>query len=216
MTTVMAPMTIAYYLAFIPAIVLAITFHEFAHARVALAFGDRTAYDRGRVTLNPLAHVDPLGLLGIIFAGFGWGRPVPVNVSQLRHPKANLLVSAAGPGANLLLASVVSLAIRMPWVLQGLRAVGAAEGAKLFVPMFVYLNVMLACFNFLPLGPLDGAHVLEDLLPSRQAIRFRDFNRRMGYGLLLILILSSYVLPFSPLSLILVPTINFFSSLLLG
>mgnify|MGYP001563524689 CR=1 FL=1 len=207
--------TTLYYLAFIPAIVLAITFHEFAHARVALAFGDRTAYEQGRVTLNPLAHVDPIGLLGIIFAGFGWGRPVPVDVRQLRHPKANLLVSAAGPGANLLMAALAGLAIRIPGALEGLRAAGALDGAKIFVPMFIHLNLVLACFNFLPLGPLDGAHVLESLLPSPYAIRFRNFNRQMGYGLLLILILSSYVLPFSPLSLILAPLINFFSSLLL-
>ena len=208
--------TIIYYLAFIPAIVLAITFHEFAHARVALAFGDRTAYEQGRVTLNPLAHIDPIGLLGMIFAGFGWGRPVPVDVRQLRHPKANLLVSAAGPGANLLMAALTGLVIRIPGVLQWLGVAGALDGAKICLPTFIHLNLMLACFNFLPVGPLDGAHMLESLLPSRLAMRFHDFNRRMGYGLLLILILSSYILPFSPLSLILSPLIRFFSSLLLG
>lgn len=212
----MEPATIAYYLAFIPAIIIAITFHEFAHARVALAFGDRTAYEQGRVTLNPLAHLDPIGLLGIIFAGFGWGRPVPVDTRHLRHPKANLVISAAGPGANLLMAALVGRVIRLPALLDGLGALGALDGAKIFVPMFIHLNLMLACFNFLPLGPLDGAHVLEHALPHRLGMRFRDFNRQLGYGLLLVLILSSYLLPISPLSLILVPLINFFSSLILS
>ena len=210
----MLPALLVSYLTFIPAIIIAISFHEFAHARVALAFGDRTAYEQGRVTLNPLAHLDPIGLLGIIFAGFGWGRPVPVDVRQLRHPKASLLVSAAGPGANLLMAVLVGRAIQIPALLQGLQALGILEGTKLFVPIFVHLNLMLACFNFLPLGPLDGAHVLESLLPSPLGMRFRDFNHRLGYGLLLLLILSGYVLPVSPLSVLLVPLINFCSSLI--
>lgn len=208
--------TALYYLTFIPSIVLAITFHEFAHARMALAFGDSTAAEQGRVTLNPLAHLDPIGTLGILFAGFGWGRPVPVNVNRLTHPRANLLVSAAGPGANLLLAVVMGFLVRSPAVLTGLHLLGMAPGAALFVYVFVHLNLMLAFFNCLPLGPLDGAHVLESLLPSGQAARFHGLNRRYGSLALLALILSGYVMPVSPLALLLGAPIHFVSSLLLG
>ena len=129
----MDPQTIVYYLTFIPAIVVAITGHEFAHARVALLFGDPTAQQEGRVSLNPLVHLDPIGLLGIIFIGFGWGKPVPVNPRLLRHPKADLLVSAAGPGANLLLALLAGLVVRIPWVLKGFDLLGVSTGAVILL-----------------------------------------------------------------------------------
>ncbi len=103
---------IVYYLLLIPTILTAITCHEFAHAWVALKFGDRTAADRGRVSLNPLAHLDPLGTLALLVVGFGWGKPVPVNPNAFRSRWAELWVSAAGPGTNLLLAFLGGLAGR--------------------------------------------------------------------------------------------------------
>ncbi len=206
---------VVYYLIFIPAIIIAITGHEFAHAWVALKFGDPTAQQQGRVSLNPLVHIDPIGFLGLMLVGFGWGKPVPVNAGRLRHPRADLLVSAAGPGMNLLLAALMGLVVRIPGVAEGLlRVAGPWAGAA--VGMFVHINIMLAVFNFLPFHPLDGSHVVQNLLPLRAGMRVQQFNRRYGYLLLMGLILSSYVLPVSPLSLLLGPPISFFKSLILG
>jgi Zn-dependent protease len=205
-----------YYLTFVPAIIIAITGHEFAHAWVAYRFGDTTARDEGRVSLNPLAHLDPVGTLGIIFVGFGWGKPVPVDPTRLRHPRADLLVSAAGPLTNLLLAALGAIPLRIGGVMEWLRQIGFGNAAAVLFPMFIQVNLMLAVFNFLPLGPLDGSHVLEQLLPLRQGLRFREFNRSYGYLLLMLLILSGYLLPVSILSMLLSPIIHFFQSLLLG
>lgn len=205
-----------YYLTFIPAIIIAITCHEFAHAWVAYRFGDTTAYNEGRVSLNPLRHLDPLGTLGIIFVGFGWGKPVPVDPNQLRHPKADLLVSAAGPATNLLLAALGAIPLRIPGIAEWVHRAGFGNAALVLFPMFIQVNLMLAVFNFLPIGPLDGSHVLEQLLPLRQGLRFREFNRSYGYTLLMVLILSGYLLHLSILSMLLSPIINFFDRLLLG
>src|SRR3989338_7462656 len=162
---------IPYYLMFIPTIIVAITGHEFAHAWLADKFGDPTAKQQGRVSLNPLVHIDPVGFLGILLVGFGWGRPVPVDAGRLRHPRAELLVSAAGPGMNLLLAALGRLGVRLPGVTEGLLgAAGAWAGAA--VVMFVHTNVMLACFNVLPFFPLDGSHMVQNLLPPSAAARF--------------------------------------------
>ena len=207
--------TIPYYLMFIPTIIVAITGHEFAHAWLADKFGDPTAKQQGRVSLNPLVHIDPVGFLGILLVGFGWGRPVPVDAGRLRHPRAELLVSAAGPGMNLLLAALAGALLRLPGVTEGLsQTAGAWAGAA--VVMFVHTNVMLACFNFLPFFPLDGSHMVQNLLPGSLAERFRTFNRTYGYVLLMGLILSGYVLRVSPLSLLLGPPIRSITSLLLG
>ena len=209
------PETTIYYLTYIPSIVVAITCHEFAHARVALAFGDTTALEEGRVSLNPLVHLDPIGTLGIIFAGFGWGRPVPVNRSFLRHPRADLLVSAAGPLTNLLLAVLGALVIQVPLVSRALEMFGIASGAHLLGFTFVRLNVGLALFNLLPIFPLDGSHVLENLLPLERALRFQQFNQAYGSWILIALMLSGRVLPVSLLSLVLGPPMQFLLSLLL-
>jgi len=208
--------TVIYYLSFVPAIVIGITCHEFAHARMAYAFGDPTAREAGRDTLNPLAHLDPIGTLGIIFMGFGWGKPVPVNVSRLRHPRADLVVSAAGPMTNLLVAMLAGLLLRIPGSLQQMASWGLADGAIILASMTVHVNLMLAFFNFIPLGPLDGSSILSNLLPVRASVLFQKFNRAYGGYLLLALILSGYLLPVSIFSLILGPPINFFTTLILG
>ncbi len=205
-----------YYVTFIPTIIVAITCHEFAHAWLALKFGDDTAQRQGRVSLNPLAHLDPIGFLGIVLVGFGWGRPVPVTASRLRHPRADLLVSAAGPGMNLLLAAMAGGILRIPGVVDGLMAAGLWSGAAVLIPVFVQINVMLALFNILPFYPLDGSHMVQHLLPVRLAARFNAFNQRYGYMMLMGLILSSYLLPISPLSLLLGPPLDFFTSLFLS
>lgn len=212
----MSSLDIAYYLALIPSIVFAITVHECAHAWTALKFGDTTAYSQGRVTLNPLAHLDPLGTLLFFFVGFGWGKPTPVNVNAMRHPRADLVVSAAGPISNLLAASAAALIMRLPFALDGLTMLAGREGAWVLLSIFVHINLVLAFFNLLPIWPLDGSHVVENLLPLNLAYQFRQFGRAYGSFVLLGVILMGRFTGFSILSRLLGPPIDFFTRLLLG
>jgi Zn-dependent protease len=182
----------------IVALLFAVSFHESAHGLVALACGDTTARDLGRISLNPLKHLDPLGSVVVpallAFAGapvFGWAKPVPVDLSRTREPRrANLLVSAAGPLSNVLLALLFGL------VVLALRdrfggALGDGVGGLLFLLAFfsVLINVALAVFNLLPIPPLDGFGVLESLLPrSLHPVAF--WMRRWGMAILLLVLMS--------------------------
>ena len=208
--------TLLYYLVLVPSLLIAITGHEFAHAWVAFRNGDPTAAQRGRLSLNPLAHLDPLGTLAIFLIGFGWGRPVPVNRSLLRHPRADLWVAAAGPLSNLLMAASVGLLMRVPAIWSAIETIGLSPAAGVFVPVFVQMNIMLAVFNFLPIGPLDGSHVVENLLPIGASLQFQRFNAGYGNLLLIGLILLGRMLPVSPLSVVLEPPMLFFRQLFLG
>ena len=158
------------FVAFLIAVIVGITFHEFSHAAVAALQGDQTARAQGRLTLNPIAHLDPLGSIALVVAGFGWGRPVPVTPSRLRNRRfGHLLVGLAGPAANFVLAliSVVALRIAYP-------ATGTAFDVDFSVSLLytlVAVNVILGVFNLLPIPPLDGSTLLSVLLPpSRQNI----------------------------------------------
>lgn len=156
--------------AFIVALLLAVTVHEFSHAWVANYFGDPTAKMEGRVTLNPLAHLDFLGTVMLFLVGFGWGKPVPVNPAYMAHPKRDsALVSLAGPGSNILMA----IAIALPYkylVVQG----GSLELQYLFRAIFD-LNLFLAIFNFIPLPPLDGSKMIGVFIPSHYYRQYEQF-----------------------------------------
>jgi len=175
------------------ALLVAFTFHEASHALVAYRLGDDTAKRLGRLTLNPLAHLDPLGTLMIFVASFGWGKPVPVNPYRLRHPGGRLgmgLVSAAGPVANLLLGWAFAAPFR-----AGL--IHTIAPISLFIPSLgqvlytiVILNVFLAVFNLLPIPPLDGFKVAIALLPQQTAYSLSRFEQ---YGPLLLLGLVLFV-----------------------
>ncbi|RPJ52131.1 MAG: site-2 protease family protein [Chloroflexi bacterium] len=147
-------------------LVVAITLHEFAHAKVADMLGDTTPRQNGRVTLNPLAHLDPIGSLMMIFAGFGWGRPVPVNPYILgRHsPAALMWVSLAGPATNFMLAIFAAIPLRM-----GLASDYSAQpflpSSYYFLTGFVFTNLFLALFNLVPLFPLDGDKIGDYFFP---------------------------------------------------
>jgi Zn-dependent protease len=212
----MNPTKIVELLAFLPALVMAITLHEYAHARTALAFGDTTARDAGRVTLNPLSHMDPIGTLAIMFVGFGWGRPVPVNVSNLRHPRADLLVSGAGPATNLVVAALMGIPLHYAGWFEWLNQWQLGTGAAILCLASVQLNLMLGLFNLLPIGSLDGASVLPHLLPARLAEGFVRFNRQYGGMVLLGLILGGYLLPVSPIAAIIGPPMRALQQLILG
>lgn len=164
-------------------LIFAFTFHEFAHAYVAYKFGDMTAKKQGRLTLNPLQHLDPIGTLLIFIAGFGWARPVPVNPFFFKKPRlAGILVSIAGPLSNLILASLAFI------IGYALSKFGTNMNNNFydFMDIFINLNIVLFVFNLLPFPPLDGYRILEDLAPKDWRARMTQYE---SYGVLIFLIL---------------------------
>lgn len=201
-------------------VIFAITLHEAAHGYIAKYFGDKTAWMLGRVTLNPLKHIDPIGtilvplsillmskLLGGGFILFGWAKPVPVNFGALRHPKRNMLwVALAGPAANLIMAVFWALIIKLGISLgdnytQPMALMGAAG---------IFINAILMALNLLPLPPLDGGRVALSLLPNRYAYRYAQIEPYGFYILLALMFIGWLGLILSPLlALILMFTSNF-------
>jgi Zn-dependent protease len=176
------------FIAFIIAIVLGITVHEFMHAYAAHRLGDDTARLLGRLSLNPLAHLDPFGSLLLILAGFGYGKPVPFNESRLRSAMGVTFVALAGPIANLALAALCAIPLRFASVsLLG----GAYEQV---LAAIVFWNCVLAIFNLLPIPPLDGANVVYGLLSPRMQYSWRTYQQYGPFLLLAILLLAPRVL----------------------
>ena len=170
------------------ALVISLSFHEFGHAIVAKWYGDNTAQRAGRLTVNPLAHIDPLGLLMVVLVGFGYAKPVPIDPRNFRSQVADLWVAAAGPFMNLLLALVTWNAYLL------LRAGGWDNpGGEIFFALLAQINLLLMVFNLIPLGPLDGHYILPHFLPTDLARRYRQFNARYGTGIFLALIVLGIV-----------------------
>jgi Zn-dependent protease len=168
---------------------LAFTVHEFAHAYSAYKFGDPTARDQGRVTLNPMAHLDPLGTILLLIAGFGWAKPVPVVRSRFRYPRLmGIVVSAVGPISNLLLAFVGvglwSLFAHTGWL--GGASIGVRMAINVFLNYLININVLLFIFNLIPLPPLDGYRIVENLSPPR--VR-EKLNRYVPWGVFVFLLI---------------------------
>ena len=172
------------------ALILAVTVHEFCHALTAHHLGDSTARHMGRLTLNPLAHLDVMGTLMLFLIGFGWGKPVPVNPHNFNHPlRDSAFVSMAGPGSNILVAIVVALPYKY-LILNG----GAPELAQFLRAVFD-LNLILAIFNFIPLPPLDGSKMIGIFVPARAQRAYERFlDDGIKYFVAFILI-DSFVLP---------------------
>ncbi|MGD1994379.1 MAG: site-2 protease family protein, partial [Anaerolineae bacterium] len=166
--------------------------HEWAHAWAAYQLGDDTGALQGRLTLNPLAHLDPLGTLSLVFFGFGWGKPVPVSPYRLRGNRRTswALVSVAGPFSNLVLAMLAAIPFRIGWLslYEGGSSIISLQGILLD---FVLINLSLMLFNLIPIPPLDGSRVLAWLLPSAWADRLEQMERFGGAGLMLVLYLLS-------------------------
>jgi len=166
-------------------LVIAIVFHEVAHGLVARRLGDPTAQEQGRLSLNPIRHVDPFGtvILPLILAishapVFGWARPVPVNYRRLRNPRRDMvLVALAGPGMNLLLALLGASILSATVSLSGGADAGAARMVAANALNFILINIFLAVFNLLPVPPFDGGHVVQGLLPPAAARRFSHVGR---------------------------------------
>ena len=171
------------FVAFVIAVIVGITFHEFSHAAVASLQGDQTARSQGRLSLNPIVHLDPLGSIALILAGFGWGRPVPVNPTALRSRRfGHLMVGLAGPAANFVVALASVVAFRIVYPATGL-ALDVPFSLRLLYAL-VAVNVLLGVFNLLPIPPLDGSTLLSIVLPPSQqgVIRFLE-----QYGIFLLL-----------------------------
>jgi len=188
----------------IPAVLIAITIHEYWHGRIAYKLGDPTAAEAGRLTLNPLAHLDPVGTLMLLLFRFGWAKPVPVNFNNLNHPKRDMIyVSLAGPVANISTAIIFALILRLSnyliWqitIVQGTiffnLTITLLKGWLLFLQTGVIINLALAIFNLIPVPPLDGSKILIGLLPYSQAYIYAKLE---SYGpiILLILVLSGII-----------------------
>ena len=144
----------------IPALVFSLSFHEFAHAWMAYRLGDNTAARLGRLTLNPIAHLDPVGSLALLLMGFGWAKPVPVDSRYLENPKKDMVkIAAAGPISNIILAVVAALALRLLFSTDLFT-----HNIKTFFIIFMQINITLAVFNLLPVSPLDGSQILTPFL----------------------------------------------------
>ena len=176
------------FVAFVIAIVLGITVHEFMHAYTAHRLGDDTARLMGRMSLNPLAHLDPFGTLLLVLAGFGYGKPVPFNESRLRSTVGVTFVALAGPVANIALAALCAIPLRF--------GTGAALGSAYenVLATVVLWNCVLAIFNLVPIPPLDGANVVYGLLPPRQQYAWRTYQQYGPFILLFVLLLAPRVL----------------------
>lgn len=172
--------------------IIALTFHEFSHAWVAYKLGDDTAKQRGRLTLNPLKHLDVLGTLMMIFARIGWAKPVPVNALNFKDPKQDMVkVGLAGPLMNLLLAFITAFPIQIMVVMYSTRMPGQfALILWEFLLMLFSVNLYLAVFNLIPIPPLDGSRIFYGILPQKYYFKVMQYERYVAFALILFILIA--------------------------
>ena len=168
----------------LPGIVIAMVIHEYSHARVAYALGDFTPRLQGRLTLNPAAHVDPIGLLMLFLVHFGWAKPVQINPMNFSNPRRDdILVSLAGPASNLIVSFVALIVL----VLLAKLDFPLSEGLLVVFNLIIIYNINFAIFNMLPIPPLDGSHILRNLLPYELARAYEQLERYSFIFLIIII-----------------------------
>ena len=184
----------------LPAIVLGLTFHELAHGWTAYKLGDNTALNAGRLTVNPVAHVDPIGLILLFVAGFGWAKPVPVNPNNFHGDagKGMMLVSVAGPAANMVIAIIAAVLLGLVhWQIPYINEI---------LYLLIRINVVLAIFNLLPIPPLDGSKILAGIIPGKQ----EWLQNLETYGIIILLVLMFFTnIIGSILNFLITPIVNF-------
>ena len=187
----------------LPALLIGLTLHEGAHALVAYRLGDPTAKNLGRLTLNPLKHLDPLGAFFLAIFGFGWAKPVPINPMHFRgnRQRGILWVSLAGPGTNM----VVAIVTAVIWKIIGYQG----EIINTIIQYIIHINIVLAVFNFIPVPPLDGSKILAGLLPPKYSHIIFNLEK-YGFVILLILVFTGFI------GNVLDPAVVFIRELILG
>lgn len=207
--------TISQLIIMAPPLLLALTLHEYAHGYIAYRLGDPTAHNAGRLTLNPLSHLDPIGTIAFFFIKFGWAKPVPVNPNYFKNPRKDMLwVALAGPITNLILAVISAILLKVLIAVATTLPYSTMLEAIL-VPLYnmlvasVWINLVLCIFNFLPIPPLDGGRIVTGLLPENLARTYASFER---YGFIVVLILAFT----GVLSSVIFPIIRFANNLLLS
>ena len=196
----------------LPILIFSLCFHEFSHGYIAYKLGDHTAARNGRLTLNPLAHLDPIGSLMILFVGFGWAKPVPVNPINFSNPRLDMMkVAFAGPASNLLLAFTGGLMMRL------VNIVGLLQ-SEMFIQtlyFFIFINISLAVFNMIPVAPLDGSQIFGNMISKTNpelAWKLQMYGPKILMGIILI----GMVTPFSILGFLMMPFVKMFMYLFTG
>jgi len=196
----------------LPILIFSLCFHEFSHGYIAYKLGDHTAARNGRLTLNPLAHLDPIGSLMILFVGFGWAKPVPVNPVNFSNPRLDMMkVAFAGPASNLLLAFSGGLMMRLVNIAGLLQS-------EMFIQtlyFFILINISLAVFNMIPVAPLDGSQIFGNMISKNNpelAWKLQMYGPKILMGIILI----GMVTPFSVLGFLMMPFVKMFMYLFTG
>ena len=196
----------------LPILIFSLCFHEFSHGYIAYKLGDHTAARNGRLTLNPLAHLDPIGSLMILFVGFGWAKPVPVNPVNFSNPRLDMMkVAFAGPASNLLLAFTGGLMMRLVNIAGLLQS-------EMFIQtlyFFIFINISLAVFNMIPVAPLDGSQIFGNIISKNNpelAWKLQMYGPKILMGIILI----GMVTPFSVLGFLMMPFVKMFMYLFTG
>ena len=196
----------------LPILIFSLCFHEFSHGYIAYKLGDHTAARNGRLTLNPLAHLDPIGSLMILFVGFGWAKPVPVNPVNFSNPRIDMMkVAFAGPASNLILAFTAGLIMRL------VNIVGLLQ-SEMFIQTlyyFIFINISLAVFNMIPVAPLDGSQIFGNMISKNNpelAWKLQMYGPKILMGVILI----GMVTPFSVLGFLMMPFVKMFMYLFTG